>query len=170
MVAINKLSTFVQRIHNHLQIWHFLTRNHFFKKCFLQKIISIMKTIKLFLLSACFFCVVPLMEAQSVEVPSEIITALNSGDASQLSNYLNSNVELVIENKNDVFRKAQATEILADFFRKNKVSGFQLLHKGNKDAASFVIGTLKTSSGSFRLYVLTRKNEIQQLRIEPSND
>ena len=129
-----------------------------------------MKTIKLFLLCACFFCVVPLMEAQSVEVPSEIMSALNSGDASQLSNYLNSNVELVIENKNDVFRKAQATEIIADFFRKNKVSGFQLLHKGNKDAASFAIGMLKTASGTYRVYVLTRKNEIQQLRIEPSND
>ena len=73
-------------------------------------------------------------------------------------------------NKNDVFSKPQATEIIADFFRKNKVNSFQLLHKGNKDAASFVIGTLKTSTGNFRLYVLTRKNEIQQLRIEPSND
>jgi len=129
-----------------------------------------MKTIKLFLLSACFFFVVPMMEAQSVEVPSEIISALNNGDAGKLSNYLNSNVELFIENRNDVFRKPQATEIIADFFRKNRVTSFQLLHKGNKDAASFVIGTLKTTSGSFRVYVLARKNEIQQLRIEPSND
>jgi len=129
-----------------------------------------MKTIKLLLLSACFFLAIPAMKAQSVEVPSEIINALNNGDANQLTGYLNSNVELFIENKNDVFRKPQATEIINDFFRKNRVTGFQLLHKGNKDAASFVIGTLKTSSGSYRLYVLTRKNEIQQLRIEPSND
>ena len=129
-----------------------------------------MKTIKLFLLSACFMFVVPLLQAQSVEVPVAIINALNSGDANQISNYLNSNVELFIENKNDVFSKPQATEIIADFFRKNRVNSFQLLHKGNKDAASFVIGTLKTVSGNFRLYVLTRKNEIQQLRIEPSND
>ena len=129
-----------------------------------------MKTIKLFLLSACFLCVIPLLQAQSVEVPTAIINALNSGDANQISNYLNSNVELFIENKNDVFSKPQATEIIAEFFRKNRVNSFQLLHKGNKDAASFVIGTLKTASGNFRLYVLTRKNEIQQLRIEPSND
>ena len=129
-----------------------------------------MKTIKLFLLSACFMFVVPLLQAQSVEVPVAIINALNSGDANQISNYLNSNVELFIENKNDVFSKPQATEIIAEFFRKNRVNSFQLLHKGNKDAASFVIGTLKTVSGNFRLYVLTRKNEIQQLRIEPSND
>jgi len=129
-----------------------------------------MKTIKLILLSAFIFCAIPLLEAQSVEVPSAVITALNNGDASQLSNYLNANVELFIENKNDVFSKNQSTQIIADFFRKNRVSSFQLLHKGNKDAASFVIGTLKTSTGNFRLYVLTRKNEIQQLRIEPSND
>lgn len=129
-----------------------------------------MKTIKLILLSACLLCAVPAMKAQSVEVPNEIISALNNGDARQLSNYLNSNVELFIENKNDVFSKSQATEIITEFFRKNRVNSFQLLHKGNKDAASFVIGTLKTASGNFRLYVLTRKNEIQQLRIEPSND
>jgi len=137
---------------------------------FYKIILSIMKTIKLFLLCACFFCAIPMIDAQSGEVPTEIIAALNNGDASQLSNYLNSNVELFIENKNDVFSKPQGTEIIAEFFRKNRVNGFQLLHKGKKDAASFVIGTLKTSAGSYRVYVLTRKNEIQQLRIEPSND
>jgi len=129
-----------------------------------------MKTIKFYLLSLSLFLAVPLIEAQAVEVPAAILTALSNGDAGQLSNYLNSNVELFIENKNDVFTKPQASEIIADFFRKNKITGFQILHKGNKDAASFVIGTLKTSTGNFRLYVLTRKNEIQQLRIEPSND
>jgi len=129
-----------------------------------------MKTIKLLLVSACLFCALPGMVAQSQEVPVEIVSALNTGDASQLTGYLNSHVELFIENKNDVFSKPQAAEIINDFFRKNRVTGFLLLHKGNKDNASFVIGTLKTATGTFRLYVLTRKNEIQQLRIEPSND
>lgn len=129
-----------------------------------------MKTIKLFLLCTCFFCAIPIISAQNTEVPLDIINALNQGDASGLSSHLNNNVELVIENKNDVFSKQQASGIIADFFRKNSVSSFQLLHKGNKDNASFAIGILKTGSGSFRVYVLTRKNEIQQLRIEPSND
>ena len=129
-----------------------------------------MKTIKLFMLSVCLLLAVPAINAQSSEVPSEIISALNDGDADQLSEYLNANVELVIDNKNDVFSKQQATGIITDFFRKNRVSSFQSLHKGNKDAASFTIGTLKTASGNYRVYILTRKNEIQQLRIEPSND
>ncbi len=129
-----------------------------------------MKTIKFFFLCAVVFCAIPLVDAQTAEVPSNIIAALNDGDAGQLSSHLNTNVELVIDNKNDVFSKQQATGIIADFFRKNRVNNFQLLHKGNKDAASFAIGILKTSTGSFRVYVLTRKNEIQQLRIEPSNE
>jgi hypothetical protein len=141
-----------------------------FKKNVFAKIYFNMKTIKLFLLCTCLFCASPLVDAQNSEVSTDIISALNNGDASKLSSRLNANVELVIENKNDVFSRQQAAGIIADFFRKNPVSSFQLLHKGNKDAASFAIGILKTSSGSFRVYVLTRKNEIQQLRIEPSND
>lgn len=129
-----------------------------------------MKTIKLFLFSFLLFTAIPLLQAQSVEVPAGIISALNEGNAGSLSAYLNANVELVIGAQNDVFSKQQATGIISDFFRKNRVNAFELLHKGNKDAASFAIGTLKTASGAYRVYVLTRKNEIQQLRIEPSND
>lgn len=134
-----------------------------------------MKTMRFFLISTLMLlCTLPMANAQSTEVPSEIISALNSGDAAKLSGYLNSNVELVIGSKNDVFSKQQASGIIADFFRTNRVSSFQVLHKGNKEAASFAIGELKTSGGIYRVYVLTRKSGsqpvIQQLRIEPSND
>lgn len=137
---------------------------------FFAKNLIHMRTIKLFLISFSLFFALPYIPAQTSDFPSEIITALDKGNAGQLSGYLNSNVELVIENRNDVFSKQQASGIISDFFRKNKVNDFLLLHKGNKDAASFAIGTLKTSSGNFRVYVLIRNNEIQQLRIEPSND
>ncbi|OIP83355.1 MAG: hypothetical protein AUK44_05485 [Porphyromonadaceae bacterium CG2_30_38_12] len=108
--------------------------------------------------------------AQSNEVSSDIIAALDNGNSSQINVYLSENVELAIGNKNDVFSKPQASSIISDFFRNNKVSSFQLLHKGNKDAANFAIGTLKTASGSYRVYILTRKQLIQQLRIESTND
>lgn len=109
------------------------------------------------------------------EVPAEIINALNKGDAAVIATYLNDNVELSIENKNDIFSKQQANSIITDFFRKNTVSGFSLIHKGKKESASFIIGTLTTSKGAFRVYILTRTNNtnkevIQQFRIEPSNE
>ncbi len=133
-----------------------------------------MKSIKLVLLSFLMLCALPNVVAQSSEVSSEIISALDKGDAAKLSAYLNANVELVVGNKNDVFSKQQATGIITDFFRTNKVSSFQLLHKGNKEATSFAIGEIKTNTGNYRVYVLTRKSGnqtvIQQLRIEISND
>jgi hypothetical protein len=108
------------------------------------------------------------------EVSSEITNALSKGDATTLSSYFNDNVELVIGNVNDVFSKQQATGIITDFFRKNKVSSFQVLHKGTKDASAFSIGTLKAGNNSYRVYVLVRKSAsrqlIQQLRIESTND
>ena len=133
-----------------------------------------MKSIKLVLLSFLMLCALPHVVAQSSEVSSEIISALDKGDAAKLSAYLNANVELVVGNKNDVFSKQQATGIITDFFRTNKVSSFQLLHKGNKEATSFAIGEIKTNTGNYRVYVLTRKSGnqtvIQKLRIEISND
>jgi hypothetical protein len=99
---------------------------------------------------------------------------LDEGNASNINSFLGANVEVVIGAKNDVFSKQQASGIINDFFRSNKVSSFQVLHKGNKDNANFAIGTLKTSSGNYRVYVLTRKQGaiplIQQLRIESSNE
>ena len=129
-----------------------------------------MKTIKLLTFIALFTAFELTSAAQTTGLPNEIVTALNSADVAKLTNYLNDNVELVMSNKNDVYSKQQAVGIITDFFRKNKVNGFQLLHNGNKEAASFIIGTLKTTAGNYRVYVLTRKTNgkqlIQQLRIE----
>lgn len=108
--------------------------------------------------------------AQNPGVPHEVVAALNTGDANKLAPHFNNNVEFIIGNTNDVYSKQQAVVILSDFFKKNKVSGFSVSHRGDKDNANFIIGTLKTSTGTYRVYVFTRKTEgkalIQQLRIE----
>lgn len=133
-----------------------------------------MKTIKLISVSVLLLGVVFLGFAQSNDVPPEIVSAIESGDAARISSFLNNNVELVVENKNDVYSKQQATSIITDFFRNKRVTSFQVIHKGNKDASIFFIANMRTNSGIFRVYVLTRRtgnqNLIQQLRIEPSND
>ena len=133
-----------------------------------------MKTIKIILIYLCFFSANTMLMAQSAEIPAEIVSALDNGSAAQINAHLSANVELVIGNKNDVFSKQQASGIINEFFQSVKVQSFQVIHKGNKDTASFAIGTLKTTSGSYRVYVLTRKQGatslIQQLRIESSNE
>lgn len=114
-----------------------------------------------------------LVNAQQ-DVSDNILGALANGDVATLSSFFNDNVELVIGSTNDVFSKQQATGIISDFFRKNKVSAFQVLHKGTKDTSAFSICTMKAGNASYRVYVLVRKTStrqlIQQLRIESSND
>lgn len=108
------------------------------------------------------------------DIPSDVITALGNGDATRLSPFLNANVELVVAKTNDVLSRQQTTGILTDFFKKNKVSTFSVLHNGNRESASFLIGNLNTANGNFRVYILMRKSGnqtlIQQLRIESSNE
>ena len=87
--------------------------------------------------------------AQNADVPNEITAALNSGDANKLAGWLNTNVELVIGDKNDVYSKQHAIAIISDFFRNNSVQSFQVLHKGNREAASFVTGEVLVVDGGF---------------------
>jgi hypothetical protein len=112
------------------------------------------------------------LNAQTSSVSEEIIAAIAKGDASQLSSCFDKQVELVVgATTDDTYNKQRATAIVTDFFKKNQVQHFTVIHKDTKDSASFVIGTLKTSNGTFRVYVLTRGelSLIQQLRIE-AND
>lgn len=108
------------------------------------------------------------------EVSADILNALSDGNTTVLSSYFNDNVELVVGSANDVFSKQQAVGIMSDFFKKNKVSSFQVLHKGTKESSAFSICTMKTTTNTFRVYVLVRRagsgQFIQQLRIESSND
>ncbi|HOK36575.1 MAG TPA: DUF4783 domain-containing protein [Paludibacteraceae bacterium] len=132
-----------------------------------------MKTLKLFFICSILF-ITNVLQAQTTAIPPDIISSFNNGDASRLSNYLNDNVELVLGNNNNVYSKQQTLTILSDFFKKNKVNGFQVLHQGEKETSNFIIGTLKTSNDDFRVYILMRKTNnktlILQLRIEPSNE
>jgi hypothetical protein len=133
-----------------------------------------MKNIKLLFLILLFFPSLQILEAQKVNFQNEVVSAINSGNANRLSPFLGNNIELAIGNKNDIYSKQQTIEIVSDFFKRNSVVDFKILHSGNKDTSNFVIGTLKTTSSVFRVYILARqldgKTIIQQLRIEPSNE
>jgi len=133
-----------------------------------------MKTIKLLSILLIFVAFSQTSIAQSANVPSEVLSALNSGDAGKLSSYMNNNIQLTVDNKNDIYSKQQAAGIISDFFKKNSVNRFEVLHQGVKEASSFAIGMLYTSGGKYRVTVLTRKNGnitvIQQLRIELNNN
>ena len=106
----------------------------------------------------------------SAQIPDEINTSLKSGNAKTLSDFFNQNVELVVPGSDNVYSKAQAQQIMSDFFSNHQPQGFTIIHQGGKEGAQYVIGNLNTKKGTFRVYFLLKKNDgknfIHQLRIE----
>lgn len=104
------------------------------------------------------------------QVPNEIILSLQNGNSKVLSEYFNPNIELVVLENDNVYSKAQAKQIVNNFFTSHIPESFNILHQGGKEGAKYVIGNLKTNNGSFRIYFLLKKNGgkdyIHQLRIE----
>ncbi len=114
------------------------------------------------------------ISAQTTSITPKLIKSFETGNAEMLSDLLNDNVELVMPKTENFFTKQQAKSILADFFRKNPIIDFNVLHKSAKENASFLIGTLVSSKGSFRVSVYARNNKgqslVYQLRIEDPNE
>lgn len=116
------------------------------------------------------------IEAQIV-IPEGIYSALKVGNSKELAKYFNGNIELVILDKEGVYSKPQAELILKDFFAKNVIltpNGFMKLHEGGKESSKYVIGTLYTSKGRYRVYLVVKNINnsvaIHQLRIEDDNN
>jgi uncharacterized protein DUF4783 len=102
---------------------------------------------------------------------SNIVNALKAGDATELSKFIDSSIDLSIPENEGMFSKTQGTIILKTFFFKNKPSDFRVLNSGDaKNNTHYAIGTLDTVKGQFRVYILYKeingKSTIVELRIE----
>jgi len=130
-----------------------------------------MPTVRKIILSILIFAGLFLVANQThAQVPEEIVLSLGSGNSKVLSEYFNQNIELVVLENDKVYSKAQAKQIVSNFFRNYIPESFSILHQGGKEGAKYVIGNLKTNNGNFRVSFLLKKNGgkdyIHQLRIE----
>lgn len=145
-------------MHFKLYIWHrFSFKTFGMKKNILQILISV-----LFLFSAC------ITKAGTLE---NIAAAIQVGNSSELSKYFDTNIDITLFNKEDMYSKIQAELIVKDFFQKNPPTSFKIIHKGASNQGSeYAIGSLITSFGSFRTYIYLKQKEnnsyIQEIRFE----
>ena len=107
-------------------------------------------------------------------IPDGISIAFKAGNSKALAKFFNTEIELVILDKEDVYSKAQAELIIKDFFSKHSPTNFLILHQGGKEGAKYAIGNLTTTNGTFRVYFLLKTQYdqpfIHQLRIEKEDD
>ena len=101
-----------------------------------------------------------------------ISKALSEGNVAALEQYLDKQVEISILDKEDIYRKDEAVEVLKDFFAHNKPSTFSQIHQGASKGqdSQYCIGNLIANTGTFRVYiylkVINGKHMIQELRFD----
>jgi hypothetical protein len=122
----------------------------------------------LFLLLAAF------VQPVRSEIPDAVINAISTGNSAILAGYFNTSLELAILDKEDIYTKQQAEQIMRDFFARNTPSSFTILHKGGKEGSQYAIGNLVTPGNVYRVTILVKvkdnKSLIHQLRFEKDGE
>lgn len=126
-----------------------------------------MKAIFSSLLAFSFVVLSAFTQASSID---EVISAMRTGNSTEMSKYFDDNLELTLPDKSDSYSRAQATLILKDFFSNKGVKGFDVKHKGDQGGDQFCIGTLQTSNGNFRTTVFMKtkasREVVRKIRFE----
>lgn len=100
----------------------------------------------------------------------DVVTAINAGNANQLSGYFDKLVEITLHDKSNCYSSSQAEIVLKDFFHSYGVKAFRIVHKGSNSGSEFCIGDLQTKYGPFRTTIFMkarlRKQVLQEIRFE----
>jgi hypothetical protein len=105
------------------------------------------------------------------DIYTDINSSMKSGNFKTIASYFNSSVELNIPGADGLYSKAQAELLMKDFFTKNTPRNFSVKHDGvSQDGSKYSIGTLETTTGSYRTYYYLKNSNgtflIKELRIE----
>ena len=95
----------------------------------------------------------------------DIATAIRKGNAKGLSAHFDSMVELKVDKKEGTYSKAQAEQIVKDFFGQYPPTSFSFVHDGPSAGknASYAIGKYVSGSKKFRTSVYLRKKGDQMV-------
>lgn len=104
-------------------------------------------------------------------IEKQIKGAIEAGNAASLSEHFTNKVDLTLPETNELFSKAQAEQILKEFFEGHPPQELILEHQGtSKLKDRYRIGKLSTSEGNYRLTYFMKQVEgvsrIKKLRIE----
>ncbi|HEV2480387.1 MAG TPA: DUF4783 domain-containing protein [Puia sp.] len=94
----------------------------------------------------------------------DITGAIRIGNAGELSQYLDSRVDISLPDKSDTYSKIQAEMIIRDFFSTHGVRNFLIKHRGSNGGGSeFCVGVLQTRNGDYRTTLFVKQKGDRQL-------
>lgn len=110
-------------------------------------------------------------QATQVDIADDLATNFRQGNSKEIAKSFAPSIELIIVDQEDVYNRAQAEQILKDFFLKNPPSKTSIIHKlSNSPNYRLTILSLITKTEKFRVTVTMKKTAnaflITELRIE----
>lgn len=96
------------------------------------------------------------MQAQET---NEVVQALRKVSSPELVKCLGEKVELITPDGVTYANREDARRELAAFFKRHRATGFKMLHQGRQEESGFVIGTLTTTDGNFRVNCYFRRQQ-----------
>jgi Domain of unknown function (DUF4783) len=105
------------------------------------------------------------------ELSGSLSAWIKTANTKEMAKNFDKRIDITINENADNYSGEQAEMILKDFLSKFSSRDFTVMHKGTSmDNAQYMIGTLKTNSGSYRTYIFIKRNGtislIQEIRFE----
>ena len=111
-----------------------------------------------------------LVSYRSFDNMDVVVTAIRSGNVTQLSPFFDVRVDITLPDKSDTYSKTQAEMVIGDFFNKNVVQNFKINQQGESGGTVYCAGILQTRSGNYRTTLFFRqkgdKHFLQEIRFQ----
>ncbi|MBB2145519.1 DUF4783 domain-containing protein [Pedobacter sp. LMG 31464] len=118
----------------------------------------------------------PSNNTAQADIIDDLSVHFKVGNSKEIAKNFAGSVELIIIDQEDVYSKAQAEQILRDFFVKNSPNKIAIVHRLSTNP-NYRLGifSLGTKTGKFRVTITLKKNVanaflITELRIEPDKE
>lgn len=87
----------------------------------------------------------------------DVVNAIKTSNVKEISRFLNSNVELTINNNEGVYSKQQAEIMLKNFFSQHTFKSINIQHRGSSaQGAKYAIANYETAQGKYRVYIFMK--------------
>ncbi len=123
-------------------------------------------------LTGCILAVMAiiLVSYRSFDNMDVVVTAIRSGNVTQLSPFFDVRVDITLPDKSDTYSRTQAEMVIGDFFNTNVVQNFKITQQGESGGTVFCAGILQTRSGNYRTSLFFRqkgdKHFLQEIRFQ----
>jgi hypothetical protein len=111
-----------------------------------------------------------LISYKSFDNMDAVVTAIRSGNVTQLSPFFDVRVDISLPEKSDTYSKTQAEMVIGDFFNTNGVQNFRITQQGESGGTYFFAGLLQTHAGNYRTTLFFKhkgdKQLLQEIRFQ----